>query len=335
MRDWAADALGRLQRGEAVALVTLLAVEGSTPREAGARMVVGPHTQGGSIGGGNLEHIGADQARRMLALPEGPAWAIQDYPLGPLLAQCCGGRVRLLIERLTPRDAAWLAKASGLATEDLPFVRRLRLGEDQIDCAVSAKSPERSACDGVMVNGRPAGARGDRPRAGDEIIEPHGAARPRLALFGAGHVGLALAAVLTPLPFRLTWLDSRPEAARPGLDVAPPDEMVRIASQAREHTLIMTHDHALDYALVAAALRGTTPHIGLIGSKTKKARFLSRLQADGFGEADLGRLVCPIGLAGIRSKAPEAIAISVAADLLMRMEVARAAPAREAAFAGL
>jgi xanthine dehydrogenase accessory factor len=75
--------------------------------------------------------------------------------------------------------------------------------------------------------------------------------------------------------------------------------------------------------------------VGLIGSKTKRARFLSRLRADGLGEAAAARLVCPIGLAQIRSKAPEAIAVSVAADLLIRLEAARLARPTEASVAGL
>jgi xanthine dehydrogenase accessory factor len=296
-------------------------------------MVVGPEDQSGSIGGGNLERIAADQARRMLATPGGPAWAVQDYPLGPLLAQCCGGRVRLLIERLGPTDQAWLAEARRFAAEDKPFRRRLRLGEGDRCCALAPD--DCAAGEAITLNGRPAGARGERPAAGDEISLAHATLRPRLALFGAGHVGRALTAVLASLPFRVSWYDSRAEAAAPGLVIAGPEDLVRIAGADREHVLVMTHDHALDYALVAAALRGATPHVGLIGSKTKKARFLSRLRAEGLDEAALGRLLCPIGLSGLAGKAPEIIAVAVAADLLIRRQAAQPAAAREAALAGL
>ena len=88
--------------------------------------------------------------------------------------------------------------------------------------------------------------------------------------------------------------------------------------------LIFTHDHGLDYALASAGLAGGGfAYLGLIGSKTKRARFMSRLRDDGVSEAVLTRLTCPIGLPHLRSKAPEVIAVSVAADLLMRLEAAR------------
>ena len=77
---------------------------------------------------------------------------------------------------------------------------------------------------------------------------------------------------------------------------------------------MMTHDHGLDYRLTAAALGGRARFVGLIGSRTKRARFLSRLAADG---VDAARLTCPIGLPGIDGREPEVIAIATLAQLLM------------------
>ena len=98
MADWTAHAREALQQGPA-ALVTILATEGSAPRGPGARMVVTETGLAGTIGGGALEHQATAQARTILALAPG-SWRVQDYPLGPLLGQCCGGRVRLLVEHL-------------------------------------------------------------------------------------------------------------------------------------------------------------------------------------------------------------------------------------------
>ncbi len=98
MADWITHAREALHRGPA-ALVTILATEGSAPRGPGARMVVTERGLAGTIGGGALEHQALAQARAILAHPPG-SWRVQDYPLGPLLGQCCGGRVRLLVERL-------------------------------------------------------------------------------------------------------------------------------------------------------------------------------------------------------------------------------------------
>ncbi|HET6970161.1 MAG TPA: XdhC family protein, partial [Phenylobacterium sp.] len=78
-----------------------------------------------------------------------------------------------------------------------------------------------------------------------------------------------------------------------------------------------THSHDLDYRLTRAALRrGTFGYLGLIGSRTKRARFESRLRDDGIGDAELARLNCPIGIANLKSKEPSVIAIALAAQLL-------------------
>src|SRR3569833_1554804 len=104
MSDWR-EALNKLA-GHPAALITILATEGSAPRGPGTRMLVAAATQAGAIGGGALEWRAAEQARAILALPPG-CWRVQDYPLGPLLGQCCGGRVRLLVEHLADTD--WIA----------------------------------------------------------------------------------------------------------------------------------------------------------------------------------------------------------------------------------
>jgi xanthine dehydrogenase accessory factor len=331
---WSGVALARIAGGEACALVTLLAVEGSAPREAGTKMLVWAAGQWGSIGGGNLEHQAARQARRMLALGEAPRLAVQDYPLGPLLAQCCGGRVRLMIERLDEASCDWLTEAERYARGELPFELRTQITEDG---AVKAVGPDGCTAPCVTLGGAAVSARGERPGVGAEIIECTGPSRPVVLLFGAGHVGQAVHRALEPLPFRVFWYDSREElAGRLGLAVLPADVQAEIAGDGAPYSLVLTHDHALDFALVQAALTGSgAGYVGLIGSLTKRARFFSRLRAAGVGEAALARLHCPIGIPGLKSKAPEVIAVSVAADLLLRLEASRRTPALEPALASL
>ena len=80
----------------------------------------------------------------------------------------------------------------------------------------------------------------------------------------------------------------------------------------------MTHSHALDLEIVAAALSaGRFGFVGLIGSSTKRARFLSQMRAAGLSEAALAGLVCPIGAPGLKSKDPAVIAASTAVQLLI------------------
>ena len=142
------------------------------------------------------------------------------------------------------------------------------------------------------------------------------ASRVSNVLVGAGHVGRAIAERAHGLPFHIAWYDCRAEAAEtPGVMLADPEAMIACAGSARIEAaiLILTHDHGLDYRLTAAALGGEAGFVGLIGSATKRARFLSRLAADGIS-AD--RLTCPIGLPGVIGKEPGAIAIAVLAQLL-------------------
>ena len=328
-RFWPQVALARLARGGPVALVTVLATEGSAPREAGARMLAWPDGQWGTIGGGNLEHQVTLQARRMLDLDEGPALAIQDYPLGPFLAQCCGGRVRLLIERLDAADTAWLADAARRVDAGEAFAIAWVLGARDRTVTPGAGCP--------TVGDRLITARGAKPAEGDRIALPEAAAGPRLLLFGAGHVGQALALALAPLPYRLSWFDSRPDVATAsGATHATPDRLLDQATQGAPFTLILTHDHALDYALTHAALGAPEKGwVGLIGSDTKRARFTRRLIGDGVGPEALTRLSCPIGLAAITGKAPEIIAVSVAADLLIRLQAGAPAAVPETTLASL
>jgi xanthine dehydrogenase accessory factor len=288
-----------LQQGPA-ALVTILAVEGSAPRGPGARMIVNETGLAGSIGGGQLEHQATAQARRILALAPG-SWRVQDYPLGPLLGQCCGGRVRLLVEHL-----AEVPDSEG------PFDVTLSDRVERRPLPGESRSPATDA----VAPPAPLAARGPLPEGGARFLEIVETDSLPVRLFGAGHVGRAIAARAAGLPLLLAWFDSRAEAAgTPGVVLADEESLVACAAEAPDDgaVVIMTHDHGLDYRLTAAALAGRARFVGLIGSKTKRARFLSRLAADGI---DAARLTCPIGLPGIAGREPEVIAIAVLAQLL-------------------
>ncbi|PZU61055.1 MAG: xanthine dehydrogenase accessory protein XdhC [Sphingobium sp.] len=298
MPDWAAAAREGLVRG-ATALVTVLATEGSAPRGAGTRMVVTHDMLFGTIGGGALELRATEQARAVLAHSPG-TWRVQDYPLGPLLGQCCGGRVRLLVERLDPDDAAWLADGHG------PMIASL------LPDGVARRPADEQGL------AKPS-ARGERPDVGATFLEPPESMLRPLYLFGAGHVGQAIAATADGLPFHLAWFDSRREMAdTAGAMFADEEEIVSCAAEAPADAalLILTHDHGLDYRLTASALRGNAAFVGLIGSRTKRARFLSRLEADGFDARIRARLTCPIGMPGITGKEPAVIAVAALAQLL-------------------
>jgi len=287
---------------EPAALVSIVASEGSAPRGAGTRMLVTTQGQRGTIGGGNLEYRVIEQARAVLDLAPG-SWRVQDYPLGPLLGQCCGGRVRVLIEHVDPEGLGWLADAA----EERVLVSTLL--QDRVARYVSAEALPVSPS-----------ARGDRPREGDSFAEVVGQHRRPLYLFGAGHVGQAVARHGEHLPFRLAWFDTRPMFETiEGVVIVVEDKVEQCVAEAPDDAavVIMTHDHGLDYRLTKAALeRAPLAFVGLIGSATKKARFLSRLEKDGISPEQRARLTSPIGVAGVTGKEPDVIAIATLAQLL-------------------
>ena len=262
------------------AMVSVTRAEGSVPREQGARMVVTRDGFHGTIGGGTLEWKALAEAQRLLGKP--PQVKMLTQSLGPDLGQCCGGRVTLAIEGF---DASSLAKARDLA--------------------------EREQRGSFTLSNRLPG-----------IMESFGERRRAVLVFGAGHVGRALILSLAPLPFDVTWADPRPEAfpgATPQNVTGVAGDPLEVVAAAPEGALafIMSHSHALDLQIADAALRNPViAHVGVIGSATKRARFERRLTEAGVDADRVAAMICPIGIGGIRSKLPAAIAVSVAAQLI-------------------
>jgi len=284
----------------AAALITLAETAGSAPREAGARMVVRPSGgMYGTIGGGELEYEAIEEARAALAAGRGPARR-RSVGLGPELGQCCGGRVVWRVETFDRRDLAALTPLRAAEREG-PFVALARLAAD----------------------GRVERRLGDAPEDGEQP-ETFGEATTPVYLFGAGHVGRALALTLAALPFTVRWIDPRPDefpklapANATMVAAADPPAELKAASDGA-FVLAITHSHPLDLAVVAEALRQDRfAYVGMIGSATKRARFHSQLRAAGIAEERIAKLICPIGLAGIVGKDPAVIAVAVAAQLLM------------------
>jgi len=246
--------------------IDIAEAKGSTPRERGAWMLVGPDGTLNTIGGGRLEFMAIERARAMLRDAVGAER--MEVPLGPEIGQCCGGRIALELRRV---DEA-------LAAETL----------------AAAEAAER--------------------------------ARPHVYLFGAGHVGTALARALALMPLRVILADTRAEElakAPPGAEtrhVALPETLVRDAPPGSAF-VILTHDHALDFLIASAALaRGDAAYVGMIGSKTKRATFRSWYRKEGGSDADAERLICPIGSAESRDKRPAVIAALAAAEIVAALE---------------
>lgn len=237
------------QQGEPCVLVTIIEERGSTPRNAGSKMVVTRERIFETIGGGHLEFKAMAMAREMLE-NRSQATRLERFALGASLGQCCGGAAVLL-------------------------------------------------------------------------FEPMGEAQAQIAVFGAGHVGRALVPLLAGLPCKVRWIDSRadefPEVIPAGVTQVLDDEVIDqvAAMPAGSYFIVMTHNHQLDLELTAAILkRGDFAYFGLIGSKTKRAKFEHRLRERGLSSDLLQRMRCPMGIAEVKGKLPVEIAISIAGEVI-------------------
>ena len=308
LHDWPRAAAQSVRRDGAVVRVVVASVLGSAPRDVGTCMLVERSRILGTIGGGHLEWAAIQTARGLLEESGAVPVRVDRLVLGTQLQQCCGGVVEVLIERYTRADLALLATLER-ATRDQQAVYGMTILGSRV---------ERH----VLRNGA------DRPRlvrAGEELQwrEPLATQRPNIWLYGAGHVGQALVRVLAELPVSVCWIDSRadllPHQIADSIRVLHTNDPVATVTSAPRDAcfVVMTHSHPLDYELCRAILtRGDQRWVGVIGSQSKGARFRSRLAREGVASADIERLVCPIGITGVQSKEPGAIAIAVAAQLL-------------------
>jgi xanthine dehydrogenase accessory factor len=158
-----------------------------------------------------------------------------------------------------------------------------------------------------------------------ERLEVDEAAWPPINLFGSGHVGKALARALAALPVSVHVIDTRPDELRDlpaGVEaraVPMPEAVVRAAPEGSAF-VILTHDHALDFMIAAEALRrADAPYVGMVGSKTKRAKFRGWYLAEGGAADALQRLVLPIGSWGLVDKRPEVIAALAAAEIMVHI----------------
>jgi len=328
MNEWITQLRSALADERRAVLVTLAGARGSTPREAGARMIVTARSVLGTIGGGHLEFEATGIARRALAQNGSGAWLVR-FPLAARLGQCCGGVATLLFQHFDDGASEWIAEIERHAHDGTPRALVSRIAADagrpQTATATAvdeaALAPEaRVAVTKLLAD--PA----QTPvltADGGWFVERIAPCDFRVLVFGNGHVGRALVQVLGTLPCSVTWIDERED----DFPASVPTNVALVATDAPEDEvrhaapgsmfLVMTHSHALDLELAAAILaRGDFSYFGLIGSVSKRTQFERRLSARGVSAARIARMTCPVGLAGIPGKTPGAIAVAIAAELL-------------------
>jgi xanthine dehydrogenase accessory factor len=309
---------------------------GSVPREAGAKMVVTENAAYGTIGGGQLEYQALHAAREMLAAGVAAA-QLRRFGLGPSLGQCCGGVAQVLLEPVSETMDGWLTalmecvkhgKSAVLVTAIRGLVGgKLVASGDLVVGRLGEPRRETEAVQGAqaLLEAPDAGVRLQEGEDGGALLfEPIRPDGLHVVLFGAGHVGKALVRILGELPCRVAWIDGRAEQFPRDVPPNVTVECTEMPQYAVERAptgaafLVMTHSHALDLTLCEKILRRNDfAYFGLIGSATKRAKFIKRFQARDLPDDVIRRMVCPIGLPGLSGKHPGEIAVAVAAQLLL------------------
>lgn len=320
-----------------VAVATVVRTKGSTPRPAGARLIVDPRGRmAGSVSGGCLEADVVEQLNMTLdgsAPPRLIHYGISDE-MGWSVGLSCGGTVDIFVEawRWTDNDAvlaAWRRavaehRAVALCTvvEGETAGRRIAVVEDE-PVVGTLESP---AADEAAVEASSArfasGLAGVDDLAGLQVFVDPEVPPPHLAVVGAVDIGLALVRIAQVLGYTVTVVDPRRafltrERFPEGELVAKwPDEGLPPLRLGRRDALVcLSHDAKFDEPTLEVALRSNVGYVGAIGSRGTHAKRVTRLRDAGFSEDDIARVHSPVGL-DIGSKTPAEIALAIAAEMV-------------------
>src|SRR5438552_695444 len=313
MNFWRA-ALELIAARRAGALATVAHTSGSTPVPAGTKMLVGDGGRLlGTVGGGCVE---ADVLQAAIEAQQrrGPALVTHhlNADLAGDLGLSCGGTVEIFVEPLVA-EPAYVAALQAAAAADAGVVTTATVWD-------GANGPVKT------FEPLPLDARAGVPAALSEdrrfVVERFTLA-PRLLVFGAGHVGAAIARAAAAAGFRVVVVDDRQEYADPArfngettvLAGGVEDALARFPLTARDAVVVATRGHRHDALIVERVAPSPAGYVGLLGSRRKQAVLTKALTAAGVPAESLARIRVPVGLA-IGAETPEEIAVSVAAELI-------------------
>jgi len=285
-----------------IARVLILKTFGSAPRDEGTTMLIWDSGQFGTIGGGELEYQVTRLAKKIIIDNKGSR--IKKFSLGPDMGQCCGGAVELLIEILDE------TKVKFISVDDGFFARPVFKNEKSLNVQALIKSYRNKS---VPIK---------TSFKDGWLFEPVTKEKELIWIYGAGHVGTAIANILSKLSqFSVTCIDTSQDRYPDNfpktvekLITKNPAQIVQYAPSETHH-LILTYSHTLDLEICHQLLQHNFATAGLIGSKTKWARFKKRLNELNYTFEQINRIICPIGEPSF-GKSPYEIAIGVASMLL-------------------
>lgn len=332
MKDLIEKLLATVSSGDDCVLVTVVASSGSTPRGAGARMVITEKGHlCGTIGGGAVEFRSEQTAAKLL---KEQSSCVEHFRLHPNdvadLGMICGGAVDVyfrfirggdeeiiklcgrILELYDKHERAWLICEIGEGSEGGMAVYGGKSGLFGVDVPENVYMLRRSKPCQAEENGKTYYC--------EELIKPG-----RVFVFGGGHVAQALVPELARVGFPCVVLEDRPDFARPELfggvaetRIVDMHDLSAVAGEITgdDYVCVMTRGHKDDYEVQRQLLKAGARYFGVIGSSKKTASVFARLKNDGYTDADLERITAPIGLP-IGGETPAEIAVSVTAQLIM------------------
>ncbi|HET9707036.1 MAG TPA: XdhC family protein [Gemmatimonadales bacterium] len=295
--------------GSGGALATVARTTGSTPVPVGTKMLVGPAGRlEGSVGGGCVEADVLEAAQA--AAGHGPV--IRTHHLNADIAGdlglSCGGTVEIVVEPLVQQSAYVAALEAAAAAEQGTLTTALDW----------SRGPDKHFSPTADPAGPAASLSEDRHTLVEQLL-----LAPRVVVFGAGHVGSAIANAAAVAGFRVVVVDDRPEFANPErfsnamrvITASVDGALAQVAIAPQDAVVIATRGHRHDAVILERVATSGAGYVGLLGSRRKQAVVTKALQAAGVPAAALERVRVPVGLA-IGAETPEEIAVSVTAELI-------------------
>jgi len=327
------------RQSEEIALATVVAVSGSAPRPAGARLLITRSGRtAGSVSGGCVESDVYERALRALdqGRPQLVRYGGSDEEWSFEVGLACGGAIDVLIEPFVP-DAAWRAAREALE-QDRPAALCVALEPEALRgrrLAVLADGARVGGIDADLDATAASEAAALLPDGGSAVIETVWRGGParlfveafrrplRLFVVGATHTAVPLCHMASLLGYRVHVVDARsifatrdrfPDAQEV-LRAWPDEALQEAALDGDAHVVTLTHDPKFDLPALAQALRSDAAYIGALGSRATHQRRLARLREQGFDDAQLARIRTPVGL-DIGARTPEEIALCILAEMV-------------------
>ncbi|WP_034640871.1 XdhC family aldehyde oxidoreductase maturation factor [Desulfovibrio inopinatus] len=332
------------------ALASILHQDGSTPRTAGARMIVLSSGEiEGTIGGGKVEALAIERAQEVIS-QNTPVLATFDLTgkKDEGVDMICGGRLEVLIEpmmnvdQLQPvfsacreaqkKQRPWIMVVSLNQTDGgLHIGRSFYVAQEvgsNIEALAAYDIPKKETAD-TLAQGVKGAVWDVVEKDGQRYLVESGIPRDTLYLFGGGHVAAWTAKVAAIVGFRVVVLDDRPEFSNferfPDAerclvpktfdDIFTTPEMIDEPMGASSYVVIVTRGHRNDAEILEQALETQTGYLGMIGSRSKRDATYRALEEKGFDRSRFDRVHCPIGLT-IGAQTPEEIGVSIVAEMI-------------------